>query len=91
MAAESQGAASEDFAERQARNRRLSALIVFLFICLFLLIGSAVDYLYFDAFTPSALKLPVATLTALAMAAAISLMLSLPADFFMLEEAKKAP
>lgn len=74
MAAESHGAASEDFADRQARNRRLSALIVFLFICLFLLVGSAVDYLYFNAFTPHALRLPVATLTALAMAAMISLL-----------------
>ena len=74
MAAVSHSAAPEDFAERQARNRRASALIVFLFICLFLLIGIAVDYLYFDVFTPAGFSLPVATLTALALATAISLM-----------------
>ena len=41
-----------------------------LFILFFFIIGAAVDYLYFDAFTPSGPALPFATLLALAVATA---------------------
>lgn len=62
-----------DFAERQARNRRLSALIVFVFLLFFLLVGLAVDYVYFDGFTASRPPLPLATIVSLGLATAISI------------------
>jgi heat shock protein HtpX len=64
--------APEDFADRQAQNRRKSALIVLLFLLFFLLVGLSVDYLYLDAFTPAGLSFPVATVIALALATAMT-------------------
>ncbi len=63
----------QDFAEREAHNRWLSAWTVLLFILFFLLIGFSVDYLYLDALTPSGPPFPVATVLSLALAAAIAL------------------
>ena len=57
--------APEDFRDRQARNRWLSAWIILLFLILFLLVGLAVDYLYLDAFIPSGPAFPWATALAL--------------------------
>ena len=65
--------APEDFRDRQARNRWLSAWIILLFLILFLLVGLAVDYLYLDAFTPSGPAFPWATVLALGFASALSL------------------
>jgi heat shock protein HtpX len=56
---------SEDFIACQARNRRISAAIVFLFLLVFVLVGLSVDYLYFAAFTPEGPSIPAATLIAL--------------------------
>jgi heat shock protein HtpX len=56
-----------DFVARQARNRRLSAALVGCFILFFLFIGGAIDYLYFDSFSSSAV--PIATIGALGFAA----------------------
>jgi heat shock protein HtpX len=66
--------AAEDFFERQAHNRRASIFIVVVFIFFFLFIGFSVDWLYLDVVTPGGLLLPVATVTALALATGISLM-----------------
>ena len=63
-----------DFAARQAHNQRWSAAIVLLFMGFFLTIGLAVDYLYFDAFMPAGPALPFATLLALAMATASTML-----------------
>jgi heat shock protein HtpX len=62
-----------DFAARQARNQRWSATLVAVFIVFFLVIGAAVDYLYFDALTPAGPALPFATLFALCIATATTL------------------
>ncbi|MBI2358979.1 MAG: M48 family metallopeptidase [Deltaproteobacteria bacterium] len=62
-----------DFRERQARNRRLSAWIVFCFLLLFVAVGLSADYVYLDAFTPAGPPFPVATVASLALAAAITL------------------
>jgi heat shock protein HtpX len=62
-----------DFAERQSRNRRLSAAIVFLFLIFFLSVGLSVDYLKLDAFTPGGPQFPLATVLALAVSTGISL------------------
>lgn len=43
------------------------------FILFFLVIGGAVDYLYFDAYTPAAPALPVATIASLVLAAGATL------------------
>jgi len=64
----------EDFSARQAYNRRASRFIVLVFFLFFLLIGAAVDFLYFDFSTPGGPGLPIATPIALATAAAIALM-----------------
>lgn len=63
----------EDFWERQSRNRRLSALIVFLFVLLFVLVGLAVDYLYLDFLAPMGPSVPWATAVALVLATVIAL------------------
>ena len=59
-----------DFAARQAHNQRWSAALVLCFIACFFFIGAAVDYIYFDAFTPAGPALPFATLFALSIATA---------------------
>ena len=43
-------------------------MLVAVFILLFLFIGSAIDYLYFDAFTPAGPALPIATIFSLGFA-----------------------
>ena len=63
----------QDFADRQARNRRLSAGIVLFFLLFFSLVGLSVDYLYLDAFTPAGLPLPVATVVSLSLATGITI------------------
>lgn len=63
----------QDFAERQARNHRVSAGIVFLFLLFFLLVGLAFDYLYLDAFTPQGPSFPLATVISLTVATGITL------------------
>lgn len=73
MAALDRGYRTLDFAERQARNRRWSAGIVFAFILLFFLVGLSIDHLYFGAFTPGGPELPFATVVSLALASGISL------------------
>jgi heat shock protein HtpX len=70
----SHSGAPADFFERQARNRRASFFIVVLFLGFFLFIGFSVDWLYLDAFGPGGLRAPVATVTALIVATAVSLM-----------------
>ena len=57
-----------DFAQRQAHNQRWSAALLGFFILLFLLIGGAVDYSYFDEFTPAGSRFPIATVVALSFA-----------------------
>jgi heat shock protein HtpX len=57
--------AAQDFAARQARNVRTSAVIVFCFLIFFLVVGLSVDYVYVGAVTPSGLPLPLATVGAL--------------------------
>jgi heat shock protein HtpX len=47
---------------------------VVVFIIFFLLIGAAVDYLYFDAFTPTGPALPFATIFALSLATATTML-----------------
>jgi heat shock protein HtpX len=64
---------SQDFAERQAHNRRVSAAIVLFFLLLFVAVGLSVDYLYLDAFTPSGPPFAVATVASLALASVITL------------------
>ncbi len=44
-----------------------------LFILFFLLIGGAIDYLYFDAFTPAGPAFPIATIVSLALATFMTL------------------
>ncbi len=65
--------APQDFAERQAHNRRISAGIVLFFLLFFLAVGLSVDYLYLDAFTPSGPPFAVATVVSLALATGITL------------------
>ena len=65
--------APEDFRDRQARNRRLSAGIVFCFLLFFVAVGLSVDYLYLDAFTPSGPPFAVATVLSLVFATGITL------------------
>jgi heat shock protein HtpX len=62
-----------DFVARQAHNQRCSALLVAVFILFFLLIGGAIDYFYFDAFTAAGRALPVATIFSLALATFMTL------------------
>lgn len=62
-----------DFAEGQARNRRVSAVIVIGFVAFFVLVGLAVDFLYLGAFTGGGVDFPWATVLALGTAATISL------------------
>lgn len=57
-----------DFVARQAHNQRRSAALVAVFILFFLFIGAAIDYLYFDAFTPVGPAIPLATIFSLAFA-----------------------
>ena len=73
MAGDLQRHEPQDFAERQAHNRRLSAWIVLLFLLLFLAVGLSVDYVYLDAFTPSGPPFAVATVLSLALATGITL------------------
>jgi heat shock protein HtpX len=65
---------TQDFAERQSRNGWISAGIVFAFMLFFFLVGAAVDYLYFDAFTSSGPSFPVATMVALGVATVMTIM-----------------
>jgi heat shock protein HtpX len=58
----------QDFAVRQARNARASALLIFAFLIFFLLIGLAVDFVYLGAFTTAGPRFPFATVGALAWA-----------------------
>lgn len=73
MAAPALPHSPEDFAERQARNRRVSAWIVLFFLLFFTAVGLSVDYLYLGAFTPAGPPFPVATVVALAVATGITL------------------
>ncbi len=73
MPADLQRHEPQDFAERQAHNRRLSAWIVLFFLLFFLAVGLSVDYLYLDAFTPSGPPFAVATVVSLALATGITL------------------
>jgi heat shock protein HtpX len=57
-----------DFVARQAHNQRWSAALVTIFILFFLFIGAAIDYLYFDAFTPAGPAFPIATIVSLSFA-----------------------
>jgi heat shock protein HtpX len=63
---------SEDFIACQARNRRLSAAIIFLFLLFFVLVGLSVDYFYFAAFTPHGRAIPAATLIALGISVCLT-------------------
>ena len=65
--------APQDFAERQAHNRRMAAAVVFLFLVFFFLVGLSVDYLYLDAFTPAGPAFPLATVLSLGLATAMTL------------------
>jgi len=51
----------------------MSAALVFAFMLFFFLVGAAVDYLYFDAFTPSGPSFPVATVVSLGVATAMTI------------------
>jgi heat shock protein HtpX len=62
-----------DFAARQAHNQRYSAALVIAFIGFFLFIGLAVDYLYFDVFSATGPELPFATIFALGLATATTM------------------
>jgi len=73
MAGDLQRREPQDFAKRQARNRRESAGIVLLFILFFLAVGLSVDYLYLDAFTPSGPPFAIATVVSLILATGITL------------------
>jgi len=57
-----------DFAQRQAHNQRWSAALAGCFIVFFLVIGGAVDFLFFAGFTPAGARLPIATVLALGFA-----------------------
>jgi len=57
-----------DFAHRQAHNQRWSAVLAGCFIVFFLIIGGAVDYLYFYGFATAGSPLPIATVIALGFA-----------------------
>jgi heat shock protein HtpX len=63
----------QDFAARQARNVRASALLVFLFLIFFLLVGLSVDYVYLGVSTAAGLPLPISTLSALIFAVFMAL------------------
>ena len=63
---------SEDFIACQARNRRLSAAIIFLFLLFFVVVGLSVDYFYFAAFTPHGPAIPAATLIALGISVCLT-------------------
>jgi heat shock protein HtpX len=65
--------APQDFAERQAHNRRMAAAVVFLFLVFFFLVGLSVDYLYLDAFTPAGPAFPLATVLSLSLATGMTL------------------
>lgn len=73
MPADLQRHEPQDFADRQAHNRRLSAWIVLFFLLLFVAVGLSVDYLYLDAFTPAGPPFAVATVVSLALATGITL------------------
>lgn len=73
MPAHSVSHAPQDFSERQAQNRWVSAVIVFFFLVLFLLVGISVDYLYLDAFTRRGPSFPLATVFSLALSTGITL------------------
>jgi hypothetical protein len=45
---------ASDFVARQAHNQRCSVALVFFFILFCLLIGGAVDFVYFDSFSSTA-------------------------------------
>jgi heat shock protein HtpX len=62
-----------DFVARQKRNSRVSALILFCFILIFVVVGLAVDFAYLGGFAGGAKPLPVATLSALAFSTIIAL------------------
>lgn len=64
---------TEDFAERQRHNGRISAGIVVCFMVFFVMVGMSVDYLYLDAFTGHGPQTPIATLAALALATLMTL------------------
>ena len=64
---------TQNFAERQARNSSISAVIVFCFILFFFLVGLSTDYLYLDSFTPRGPRLPIATLLALVFATVMTI------------------
>jgi len=61
-----------DFAERQLRNRRISACLIVAFLLFFALTGLAVDYLYLGIFASGGRWFPVATLAALVVAGAVT-------------------
>ncbi|MEK7341045.1 MAG: M48 family metallopeptidase [Candidatus Binatota bacterium] len=63
----------QDFAERQAHNRRVSTCTVLIFLLFFIAVGLSVDYLYLDAFTPSGPPFAVATVLSLTLATGITL------------------
>jgi heat shock protein HtpX len=64
---------TQDFAARQARNARASAILVFCFLILFLLVGLSVDYVYLGAFTAGGPAVPLATPIALLFALFVTL------------------
>jgi heat shock protein HtpX len=64
---------TQDFAERQRRNGRISVGIIFCFILLFLLVGFSVDFLYLDAFSRYGPPVPIATLSTLTFATLMTL------------------
>lgn len=73
MAARPDTPGPEDFRDRQARNRWLSAWIVLIFLLFFALVGITVDYIYLGAFTPGGPSFPWVTVLALALASMIAL------------------
>lgn len=62
----------QNFADRQTRNARISALIIFCFLVFFLLVGLSVDFVYLGVFTPSGPRFPIATVSALVVAAVMT-------------------
>lgn len=62
-----------DFIARQAHNRRWSTALVAVFLLFLLLIGGAIDFFYFDAFTAAGPALPVATIVSLGLATVMTL------------------
>lgn len=61
------------FFERQARNRRLSFVIVLFFILFFILVGASVDYLVLDFLSAGRPSIPVATVVSLTFASILAL------------------